>query len=366
MTNGIFLRATRSRLLRAGLMAFALFAAVRTSAAAQQLPDERNIFRLVTFQTTGDLRLGATQGNGEADIVDIHNAIAALTALNAPEVRKLPYIPIDMRALIEEGDAAIQGVKTVYRAALSLRSSGKLADSGERRVFYPHSAVRLRTPIPNVRKVFGMANNYIEEGAEISKIASFFLKSVESIIGPGDPIVVSDFLLEGVKTCSSGFCDNTHEPELAFIIGRRAENVPEAEAMNYVLGYTIHNDVSGRSLPTGRTGTEGSSMTKGIRTFGPTGPYITLKEDVPDPYNLSIVARVNGRVVNIPNGNTKYMVHRIATAVSMLSRIMTLEPGDIVATGVPDPDTALKVGDTIEAAIERLGTLRNPVVGETN
>ena len=105
-------------------------------------------------------------------------------------------------------------------------------------------------------------------------------------------------------------------------------------------------------------------MTKGIRTFGPTGPYITLKEDVPDPYNLGIVARVNGQVVNIPNGNTKYMVHRIAKAVAMLSRIMTLEPGDIVATGVPDPDTALTVGDTIEAAVERLGTLRNPVVGE--
>jgi acylpyruvate hydrolase len=347
-------------------MTFALFAALqRSTAAEQQQPtDERNIFRLLTFERTGDLRLGATQGNGEADIVDIHNAIAALTAIDAPEVRNLPHIPIDMRSLIEEGDRAIQGVKTVYRTALSMRSSGKLADSGERRVFYAPSTVRVRTPIPNVRKVFGMANNYIEEGAQISKIASFFLKSVDSIIGPGDPIVVSDFLLAGAKTCTSGFCDNTHEPELAFIIGRRARNVTEADAMNYVLGYTIHNDVSGRTLGTGRSSTEGSSMTKGIRTFGPTGPYITLKEDVPDPYNLSIVARVNGQPVNIPNGNTKYMVHRIATAVSMLSRIMTLEPGDIVATGVPDPDTALTVGDTIEAAVERLGTLRNPVVGE--
>jgi acylpyruvate hydrolase len=347
-------------------MAFALVAALPTSATAQQAPpDERNIFRLVTFETTGDLRLGATQGNGEVDIVDIHNAIAALTAIKAPEVRNLPYIPVDMRDLIEEGDAAIQGVKTVYRAAVNLKASGKLSDSGgERRVFHPHSAVRIRTPIPNVRKVFGMANNYIEEGAEISKIPSFFLKSVDSIVGPGDPIVVSDFLLSGVKTCSSGFCDNTHEPELAFIIGRRADNVSEAEAMNYVLGYTIHNDVSGRSLPTGRSGTEGSAMTKGQRTFGPTGPYITLKEDVPDPYNLAIVARLNGRVADIPNGNTKYMVHRVAKAVAMLSRIMTLEPGDMVATGVPDPDTPLKVGDTIEITIDRLGTLRNPVVGE--
>src|SRR5918994_7365099 len=93
MTNGILLRGTRSRrLLGAGLMACALFAVLRTSAAAQQPPtDERNIFRLVTFETAGDLRLGATQGNGEADIVDIHNAIAALTAINAADVRNLPF-----------------------------------------------------------------------------------------------------------------------------------------------------------------------------------------------------------------------------------------------------------------------------------
>jgi 2-keto-4-pentenoate hydratase/2-oxohepta-3-ene-1,7-dioic acid hydratase in catechol pathway len=269
-----------------------------------------------------------------------------------------------MKALIEVGDEAVNAVKTVYRAALGMRSGGTFVDpGGERRVFYPHTAVRIRTPIPNVRKVFGMANNYVEEGASISKRPSFFLKSIDSIIGPGEPIEVSDFLLEGAKT-SRG--DNTHEPELAFIIGRRAANVSEAEAMNYVFGYTIHNDVSGRTLPTGRSSTEGSSMTKGMRTFGPTGPYITLKEDVPDPYNLNIVARINGRVADIPNGNTKYMVHRIAAAVSMLSQIMTLEPGDIVATGVPDPDTPLAVGDTIEITVDRLGTLRNPVVGEEN
>jgi acylpyruvate hydrolase len=375
MMNGIFLR--RGRGARAAisrraparghtlLAAAALVAAFWPAAAVAQSPGgEQAIFRLLTFETGGNLRLGATQGDGEQDIVDIHNAIPALRAINAPEVRSLPLIPADMRALIEEGDAAINGVKTVYRTALGMRSGGKLSDpGGERRIFHPHAVVRVRTPIPNVRKVFGMANNYIEEGAEISKIASFFVKSLDSIVGPGDPVVVSNFLLGGAKACS-GFCDNTHEPELAFVIGRRAENVSEAEAMDYVLGYTIHNDVSGRSLPTGRSSTEGSSMTKGVRTFGPTGPYITLKEDVPDPYSLNIVARINGRPANIPNGNTKYMVHRIATAVSMLSKIMTLEPGDIIATGVPNPDTPLNAGDKIEITIDRLGTLRNPVVGE--
>jgi 2-keto-4-pentenoate hydratase/2-oxohepta-3-ene-1,7-dioic acid hydratase in catechol pathway len=345
------------------LLTVAVVGACGTPAAAQQpRVGDQAIFRLLTFEASGELRLGATEGDGERAIVDIHNAALALKAANAPEARNLPFIPVEMKALIEVGDEAVNAVKTIYRAALGLRASGKFVDpGGERRVFYPHTAVRIRTPIPNVRKVFGMANNYIEEGSEHSKVASFFLKSVDSITGPGEPIVVSDFLLEGAKTSRRA---NTHEPELAFIIGRRAANVSEAEAMNYVFGYTIHNDVSGRTLPTGRSGTEGSSMTKGQRTFGPTGPYITLKEDVPDPYNLAIEARINGRLANIPNGNTKFMVHRIATAVSMLSHIMTLEPGDIVATGVPEPDTPLKVGDTIEITVERLGTLRNPVVGE--
>ena len=351
--KGIFLRV---------LLTTAVLAAFWTPAAAQQPAGDQAIFRLLTFEASGEPRLGATQGDGERDIVDIHNAALALKAANAPEFRTLPFIPGEMKALIEVGDEAVNAVKTVYRAALNLKANGKLVDpGGERRVFYPHTAVRIRTPIPNVRKVFGMVNNYIEEGSEYSKIASFFLKSVDSIIGPGEAIVVSDFLLEGAKTSRRA---NTHEPELAFVIGRRAENVSEADAMDYVFGYTIHNDVSGRTLPTGRSSTEGSMMTKGQRTFGPTGPYITLKEDVPDPYNLGIAAYINGQRANIPNGNTKYMVHRIATGLSMLSRIMTLEPGDIVATGVPEPDTPLKVGDTIEITIDRLGTLRNPVVGE--
>jgi acylpyruvate hydrolase len=352
MMKGILLRV----LLTAAIPAF------WTPAFAQQSGGDQPIFRLLTFETGEQLRIGATQGDGDRDIVDVHNAVLALKTLNASELRNLPYLPTDMKALIEVGDEAVNAVKTVYRTALSMRSSGRLVDpGGERRVFHPHTAVRIRTPIPNVGKVFGMANNYIEEGAEYSKIASFFLKSNDSIVGPGDPIVVSNFLLQGAKTANRR---NTHEPEMAFIIGRRATNVSEAEAMDYVFGYTIHNDVSGRTLPTGRSRTEGSSMTKGQRTFGPTGPYITLKEDVPDPYNLNIVARINGQLANIPNGNTKYMVHRIAVAISMLSRFMTLEPGDIVATGVPEPDTPLNVGDTIEITIERLGTLRNPVIGE--
>ena len=356
-------------------------AALASFPAAQQAQRPAPIFRLATFQTNGDLRLGATQGNGESDIVDIHNAIRALVALGAPEVRNLAYIPPDMKTLVEVGDSAVAAVKTVYRAALSHKAGGKLVDpGGEARVFYPHTSVRLRAPIPNPRQLFGMASNYRRVDAPATQprpapaasrpaapggesglgrapdpnLPSFFLKSVAGIVGPDDEIVMTDLLKDGYP--------NTHEAELAFVVGKRAKNVSESAALDYVFGYTVHNDVSGRTLQTGATSSEGSSMTKGMDTFAPLGPYITLKEDVPDPYNLAIETKLNGKVFPMPNAHTKYMEHRIPAALSLLSHIMTLEPGDIVATGVPAPTAPLVPGDTVEITIERLGTLRNRIV----
>lgn len=367
------------------LLLAALWTAV--GVGAQQAP----IFRLVTFETAGQLRLGATQGDGDADIVDIHNAIRALVAAGAPEAKTLRYIPADMKTLIEVGDSAVTGVKTVYRAALNLKASGKWTDpGGERRVFHPPTAVRLRTPIPNPSKVFGIAGNYRGEGGTGNpapapappaaapsaaggqatpagrgalsglgrtpdrSLPSLFLKSVAGIVGPDDEIVMTELLKDGFP--------NSHEAELAVVIGRRAKNVSEAEALDYVFGYTVHNDVSGRTLRSGASSSEGSAMTKGMDTFAPLGPYITLKEDVPDPHNLAIETKLNGKVFPMPNAHTKNMVHRIPKAVSFLSHIMTLLPGDIIATGVPAPTAPLHAGDTVEITIERLGTLRNRVV----
>ena len=131
------------------MLSVVIFASLWTSTGAQQRPAEASIFRLVTFQTNGDLRLGATQGNGETDIVDIHNAVAALMAAQAPEVRNLAYIPADMKTLIEVGDTAVAALKTVYKTARSYKGSGKLVDpGGERRVFHPPTAVRLRARSP--------------------------------------------------------------------------------------------------------------------------------------------------------------------------------------------------------------------------
>lgn len=366
-------RRTRRAALRA-LVAAGCVAVLCAPAAAQTKPDEASIFRLVTFQAAGELRLGATQGTGGADIVDIHNAILALTAAGAAEVKRLPYIPADMKSLIQVGAPAVEGVKTVYRAALAHKGRAGFVDpGGERRVFHPPTAVRLRAPIPNPQKLFGIAGNYRRPGdppppppladppartglgrTPDPGLPSLFLKSVSAIVGPDDEIVMTDLLKNGYPS--------THEAELAVVIGKRMKNVREADVMDYVFGYTIHNDVSGRTLRTGASGSEGSAMTKGMDTFAPLGPYITLKEDVPDPHNLALETRLNGKVFEMPNAHTKYMRHKIPTALSLLSAIMTLEPGDIVATGVPMPTAQLEAGDTVEISVERLGTLRNYVV----
>lgn len=357
------------------LIAIGLVSVLCASAAAQTGADATSIFRLVTFQTVGELRLGATQGNGDADIVDIHNAILALTAAGAPEVRNLAYIPADMKSLVEVGDTAVNAVKTVYRAALDHKGEFGFVDpGGERRVFHPPTAVHLRAPIPNPQKLFGIASNFRRPGDPETTPApmenppeqtglgrtpdrglpSFFLKSVSAIVGPDDEIVMTELLKNGYPS--------THEVELAVVIGKRMKNVAAADVMDYVFGYMVHNDVSGRTLRTGATSSEGSNMTKGMDTFAPLGPYITLSEDVPDPHNLAMETKLNGKVVEMPNANTSYMRHKIPAALSLLSQIMTLEPGDIIATGVPMPTAQLEAGDTVEITIERLGTLRNFVV----
>ncbi|MCH7804549.1 MAG: fumarylacetoacetate hydrolase family protein [Acidobacteria bacterium] len=317
------------------------------------LAQESQIFRLVTFSSAGDSRLGATQGEGQADIVDVHHAIQYLMREQPGAVRDLPYIPADMKTLIEAGSESIRAVRNVYQTITRLKASAGFTEpGGAERVFHPPTSVRLLCPIPNPSKVIGMAGNYAREG-DPPEYPSAFLKSVSALVGHEEVIDLAGLVTVGV-----------HEPELAFVIGKRARNVPEAQAFDYVVGYTIVNDVTARDLPQGNHPAQGSAISKSLDTFAPCGPYLTLKEDVPDPHNLAIGARINGQAWEIPNANTRHLIFKIPQIIAYLSQRMTLMPGDIIATGVPAPVVPLRAGDTAEMIIEKLGTLRNRVVAK--
>ena len=132
------------------------------------------------------------------------------------------------------------------------------------------------------------------------------------------------------------------------MIGRRGKNVSEGDAFNYVFGYMVCNDVSSRDLQQGQHPTQGATFDKGLDTFSPCGPYLTLKEDVPDPQNLAISATINGQPSPMPNSNTRFMTFKIPQIIAYISRRMTLETGDVFQTGVPAPVVPLKAGDTVE------------------
>lgn len=357
MTTTTIPRISAGLVLAAALAAWAL---VPAASIAQQADTET--FRLLTF-ANGDSgpRLGATRGDGESDIVDIHNAIGFLYRIDAPEIGSLPPIPIDMRSLVEAGDVPLQATKTIHDAVTRRRAAGELVDrGGSQRVFFPPSAVEYLPVIPNPSKIMSLAGAYQRRqpdgtpgNYDNAQYLSFFFKSPESLAGHGADINLWGLLTTGV-----------HEPEFALVIGRTARGVPASEALDYVAGYTIMNDVSSRDLPQGRHSMQGGSMSKSLDTFTPLGPFLTLREDVPDPNNLDIAGYVDGElhVWPVPNGNTSFLTFSVEETIAYLSERMTLLPGDIIATGVPQPTLRFAEGQVIEITIGNLGTLRNRVV----
>jgi 2-keto-4-pentenoate hydratase/2-oxohepta-3-ene-1,7-dioic acid hydratase in catechol pathway len=193
-----------------------------------------------------------------------------------------------------------------------------------------------------------------ETGLPTPTVPLVFAKFPTSLIGPGEQIVIDRRLTARVDW----------EVELAVVIGRPMKNVREERALDYVLGYTIANDVSARDL---QFADDQWVRGKSLDTFCPVGPVVVGSAEVPDPQNLRLITRVNGETVQ--DGTTADMVFSVAQILSHCSRSFTLEPGDLVLTGTPwgcgefmDPTRSLRGGDIVEADIESIGCLRNPVV----
>ncbi|HVB26519.1 MAG TPA: fumarylacetoacetate hydrolase family protein [Mycobacteriales bacterium] len=223
----------------------------------------------------------------------------------------------------------------------------------------PLSGWHLLSPVIAPQKVIAIGLNYAdharESGLEPPSAPVMFLKTTNSIIGPNAPIVVDPTLSAQVD----------YEVELAIVIGRRARNVPISDALNHVLGYTLCNDVSARDAQFA----DGQwSRAKSFDTFCPLGPWIVTTDEFVDVQNLGIRTRLNG--VTVQDSTTREMIFGVAELVSYLSRFLTLEFGDVIATGTPPgvgfartPPLFLTDGDVVEIEVDGIGVLRNPVTG---
>jgi 2-keto-4-pentenoate hydratase/2-oxohepta-3-ene-1,7-dioic acid hydratase in catechol pathway len=192
-----------------------------------------------------------------------------------------------------------------------------------------------------------------ETGATVPPEPIIFMKATSAIVGPNDDLLIP-----------RGSEKTDWEVELGIVIGRQAKYVSEAEALDCVAGYCVVHDVSERAFQTERSGqwTKGKSCD----TFGPTGPWLVTKDEVPDPQNLKMWLTVNGEFMQ--DGSTRTMVFGASYLVSYLSQFMSLQPGDIISTGTPPgvgmgmkPPRYLKAGDVVELGIEGLGSQRQNV-----
>lgn len=210
----------------------------------------------------------------------------------------------------------------------------------------PLEEVRLLAPM-RPSKIICVGRNYVEHakehGAEVPKIPLIFLKPPSAILNPGEPIVLPP-QSQQVE----------HEAELVVVIGRRGRNILAEEAQNYILGYTVGNDVTARDLQR----SDGQwTRAKGFDTFCPFGPWVDTGFDASDAV---ITCRVNGQLRQM--GSTREMVFSVPTLIAFISSVMTLEPGDLIFTGTPAGVGPLQPGDVVEVEIEGLGKLQNPVV----
>ncbi|MDM7969620.1 MAG: fumarylacetoacetate hydrolase family protein [Paracoccaceae bacterium] len=216
---------------------------------------------------------------------------------------------------------------------------------------------RLGPPVGQVGKFIGIGLNYADHAAEAGMeppaMPIVFMKATSSICGPNDPV----YLPRGSQK-------GDWEVELGVIIGKRAKYVTEAEALNHVAGYCIVNDVSERAFQMERVGqwTKGKSAD----TFGPIGPWLVTPDEAGDPQTLDLTLDLNGK--RVQTGNTATMIFTVAQIIAHLSEMMTLHPGDVIATGTPPgvgmgmkPQRFLRAGDVMELGIAGLGQQRQDV-----
>ena len=291
--------------------------------------------KLVTFLLHGQARLGALlPGEAEQTVVDLNRADGSL--------------PTDMIAFLEAGEAARARAGQVL-AAPPPAARHRLAD------------VVLKAPILRPGKIICIGLNYVEHAREsrisVPPFPVIFSKYANSVVGHGEPIVIPGAAREP-----------DYEGELAAVIGRRGRRIPEARALEYVAGYMPLNDVSARDW---QHRTSQWVIGKTADTFCPMGPALVTADEIPDVQDLWVRTSIGDELLQ--EGHTSWMIFTVARLIADMSQVMTLEPGDVIATGTPAgvgasrrPPRWLRPGDVVRVEVEKVGVLENPVVAEDN
>ena len=300
--------------------------------------------RLATIDVAGAPAAAVIRADGAAVVLD--GAAAAAAGLAADD----PALSGDLAALIACGAAGVEAARRVAESAA---------------VAIPAERVRLLAPLPRPAKnVFCVGRNYadhIAEGAraqnvriDVTEVPVFFTKPPTAVIGPGAAVPIFPHVSTKID----------YEVELAVVIGTAGRDIPRESALDHVFGYTILNDISARDVQRRHGGQYFKG--KGLDGSCPLGPWIVTADAIPDPAALGIRLRVNGELRQ--DSTTAAMIFDIPTLIASLSEGMTLEPGDILATGTPsgvgyamDPPRFLVDGDTVSCEIDGIGTLENPV-----
>lgn len=293
-------------------------------------------FNLGTTPSLGEKRYRVGAFVGENEIADLTPSILPL-GLSAAEILRCYDLDVDF-----------------VTPAMDAIASGNLP-------LLNRSDLKIEAPVPRPSKIICIGLNYrdhVEEsGSEMPKSPLIFSKFVSCVTAADDPI----FLPIGSEQVD-------FEAELAVVIGRRGKNITAEKAMDYVFGYTNFNDVSARDMQFA----DGQwQRGKSCDSFAPFGEFVATKNEVGDPHELNIQFRLNGKTMQ--NSNTRELIFRIPELVEFLSRTITLEPGDIIATGTPPgvgfarkPPVFLQDGDICEVEIAGLGILSNPVKKAAN
>lgn len=296
--------------------------------------------RLLTYERGGAPRLGLLLSDRVVDLVEASSGA----------------IPDSMLALIEAGAPALEGARKLGEALAD--DANALAAAS-----LPLAETRLLAPIPVPRRnVVCVGLNYAEHASEsrittgLPEYAVFFTKPPSTVIGPEAAIPWYPHVSTRIDW----------EVELVVVIGRRGRDIEEEQALDYVFGYTVGNDVTARDLQARH---QQWYKGKGLDGFCPLGPRIVTADELSDPQNVRLQLRVNGATKQ--DASTSDMVFGVAKLIAVWSQGMTLEPGDLLMTGTPSgvgfarkPPEYLQPGDVVEAEIDAIGVLRNTVAGE--